>query len=121
MSVNPDMVAALSAIAKQPLQQQLDFLPTVWTTGALLKAPWDPEPVWNQFIAQAYLQRLAIEQTAKLTAETSRLTKGLIALTWVLVILTAAQFVPDIHTRVVIFLVTAALYTTVLLLRAPNR
>ncbi len=28
MGVNPDMIAALNAMARQPLQQQLNFLPT---------------------------------------------------------------------------------------------
>jgi hypothetical protein len=94
MAVNDQMIAALAAIANQPLQQQLDFLLTLWTTGQVLKAPWDPEPaVWNQGMGQAYLQRLAIEQTARLATETSRLTKQLIALTWVLVVLGVAGLI----------------------------
>jgi hypothetical protein len=90
--VNPKKIAALDRIAKQPLQQQLDFPPRPWTTGQGLRASWDPEDepgVWDQGMAQAYLQRLAIEQTANLTAETSKLTNRLIWLTWALVIFTA--------------------------------
>jgi hypothetical protein len=94
MAVNDRMIAALDAIAGQPLQRQLDFLLTLWTTGQVLKAPWDPEPaVWNQGMAQAYLQRLAIEQTARLATETSGLTKRLIALTWSLVALGAVGLI----------------------------
>ncbi len=89
MSVTPDNPAvgpALDAFATKPLREQLDFLVKVWTIGS-------PPLPWSQGLAEAYLRRLTIQGTAKLTAETSRLTKWLIALTGVLVLLAAATIV----------------------------
>jgi hypothetical protein len=63
ISVNKDAISALFRIVKQPIMRQLDFLMKPWTTGQVLRAPWDPEPAsWTQGLAQAYLERLAIER-----------------------------------------------------------
>jgi hypothetical protein len=88
--IDPHVNAALDAIAHQPLKDQLDFLVPIYTTGQPRKAPWDSGEVavWTQALGRAYLERLAIEQTARLTEETSRLTKWLIWLTAALVGLT---------------------------------
>ncbi len=72
---------------RKPLRERLDMLVKAWTIGG---SP-PPEAPWlSQGVAQALLQRFAIEETSSLTKETSRLTKWLIALTAVLVVLGAA-------------------------------
>jgi len=83
--VHPEIQKSLDALSKKSLPEQLDYLVKLFAipAGAL-------PPTWSRDLASNYLQRLAIEQTAKLTKETSRLTRWLICLTWALVIVTSA-------------------------------
>ena|SRR5438445_8814534 len=81
MSEDPNQ-ASKDAFERLPLKKQLVILLGPWWGRAGTPAEW---PWLSQGVAQAYLQRISIEETVNLTKETSRLTKWLIDLTWVLI------------------------------------
>jgi hypothetical protein len=81
MSVTPEFQAELDNLARKPLPQQLEYLVRSVGVGTGTGTGWASSTP----LRDAYLSKLAIEQTALLAKVTSDLTKWLIALTWVLV------------------------------------
>jgi hypothetical protein len=59
----------LDEFANKPLSEKLDFLVRAFTLGGAIPTPW------SEGLAENYLRRLVIEQSARLAEETSKLTK----------------------------------------------